>query len=89
MAAMPRARASAGAENEHGRAVDRQRPGVGGLGAGDDADERRLARAVLADEGVHLAGGQLERQSRQRPDAGKGLLELRRDEQRHSGQIKR
>src|SRR5207237_1400695 len=39
-----------------GLAVDFQGAGVGGDGAGDDLDERGLAGAVLADQGVDLAG---------------------------------
>ena len=41
------------------------RPGVGAVGAGDDLDQRALARAVLADERVHLARPQLERHVRE------------------------
>ena len=37
------------------RAPDRQRPGVRPEGTGDDPDQRRLAGAVLAEQGVHLA----------------------------------
>src|SRR5262249_29422155 len=41
-------------------AVDEDLAGVGRDGAGDDLAQRRLARAVLADERVDLAGGELE-----------------------------
>ena len=36
--------------------LDPDRSLVGNMGAGDHLDERRLARAVFADQGVHLAG---------------------------------
>ena len=38
------------------RAVDRMRPAVGSVDAGDDIDERGLAGAVRADQGVDRAG---------------------------------
>ena len=50
----------------HRVARDRQRPGVGRFRAGDDLDQRRLARAVLADQRVDLAGGEREGHVRQR-----------------------
>ena len=42
-------------------AVELDLPGVRGVDAAEDLDQRRLAAAVLADERVHLAGPQLER----------------------------
>ena len=48
-------------------------PRIGRDGAGDDLDEGRLARAVLADQRVHLAGAQVERDALQRADAGERL----------------
>src|SRR5581483_12307157 len=35
-------------------AVEEDRPGVGADDAGEDADQGRLARSVLAEQGVHL-----------------------------------
>ena len=42
-------------------AVDEQLPGVGRVHAGEDLHERRLARAVLADQSVRLAGVEVDR----------------------------
>ena len=53
----------------------RQRAAVGLFRAGDDLDERGFARAVLADDRVHLAGPQIERDAFERTDAGEGLLD--------------
>ncbi|AMB59527.1 hypothetical protein AWU67_12385 [Microterricola viridarii] len=44
-------------------------PGVGAIHAADELDQRRLARSVLADEGVHLAGANLESCLAQNRDA--------------------
>ena len=62
------------------RPVDRDRPrleqdlaGVGRVDAGDALDERRLARAVVADEGHHLAGAHLEVDVGQRLDGAEAL----------------
>ena len=52
---------------------DGQRAGVGALGTRDDLDQGGLARAVLADERVHLAGREIERYAAQRVDAGERL----------------
>ena len=46
---------------------------VGGVGAGDDLDERRLAGAVFAEERVDLAGAEVEGDVVQHADAGEGL----------------
>ena len=42
-------------------AVEHDRPAVGLVDAGQDLDQRALARAVLADQGVDLAGDEVER----------------------------
>ena len=47
-------------------AGDRHRAGVGAQHAGEDLDERRLAGAVGAEQGVHLAGGDDEVDAAQR-----------------------
>ena len=57
MSAMPWRIASRGERKRHGLAVAEDLAGVGRDRAGDDLAERRLARAVLADERVDLAGG--------------------------------
>ncbi len=54
--------------------AQKQLSGVGLHGAGHDLHERRLARAVLADERVDLAAAKLEGGGAQRVDAGVGLL---------------
>ena len=50
--------------------------GVGLVVAGEDLDQRRLAGAVLADEGVDLAGGDVERNVVEGDLPGKGLREV-------------
>ena len=49
---------------------------VGFVVAGEDLDDRRLARAVLADEGVDLAGGDLQVDVVQRPLPGERLRQV-------------
>ena len=63
-----------------GRAVQRdlpaghvERPAVRLVHPGEDLDERRLARAVLADQRVHLAGAQLDRAVDQGADRAERL----------------
>jgi hypothetical protein len=46
--------------------VHLQRPGIRLVHAGQDLHQRRLARAVLADQGVRLPGVQLDRPVGQR-----------------------
>ena len=58
-------------------------PGVGFDGPGDDLDQRALARAVLAEQRVHLAGPQVKAHPAQGADAGVGLLDLTELEQRN------
>ena len=48
-------------------------PESGGIDAGDRLDERRLAGAVVADQGDHLAGVDLEVDARERPDGAEAL----------------
>ena len=50
-------------------AIDAQRSPIRGHGAGHDLRERRLARAVLADQGVNLARMELELRRRATPDS--------------------
>ena len=48
---------------------------VGGIDAGQQVDQRRLARAVLAEQHVPLAARDVERNVAQRDDAGKALAD--------------
>lgn len=57
----------------HGRAVVLEDPGVVGVDARHDLEESRLARAVLADEGVNLPGAQVEGDPLEGLDSGEGL----------------
>ena len=69
-----RARArAAGRARRRARPPTSTRAGVGAVGAGDDLDQRALARAVLADERVDLARHELERHAAQRADAAEGF----------------
>ena len=47
--------------------------GIGRMEAGQNLDERRLAGAVLAEQAMHLAGRDAERDPRQRTRAAEGL----------------
>ena len=51
------------------------------VGAGDDLDQRRLPRAVLADQGMDLAGLQVEGDAPQRLDPGERLADARQPEE--------
>ncbi len=62
-------------------AEDFERALVGGVGAGDDLDERRFAGAVLADESVDLPGAEVERDTAEGLDAGEGLVDVGQLEQ--------
>jgi hypothetical protein len=59
--------------DRHRRAVDGDRPGIRMLEAGEDADQRRLAGTVGADEAVDLAGTDVEADAVQRADAAEGF----------------
>jgi len=52
------------------------RPPIGGQGAGNEADQRGLARAVRADERVDLAGAHLEARAVDRDYAAEALTEV-------------
>jgi len=54
-------------------AANGQQAAVGLVHAAEDLDQRRLAGTVLADERVHLAGVQLQRDVVESADAGEGL----------------
>ena len=66
----------------HGLAVQLERPLVRAVEARDDVRERALARAVLAEQRVHLAGVDLEIDAGVRDDAGEALRDA---PQRHRG----
>src|SRR5690606_33899529 len=65
-----------------GRAVELDGAGVGGLHPGEDLHERRLARAVLPDEGVDLAGTYLEVDAGEHLDPEEGLGDAAHPEER-------
>ena len=64
------------------RPVDQNRTSVGLIDAGHDLDQRRFARAVLAEQRVDLARADVERNARERAHAGKRFLDLAHLEQR-------
>ena len=73
-----------GRRNIDGHAVDADFAGVLRIDSGEDLHQGRLAGAVLPDEGVDLAGKELETGLPQRLHAGKSLVEIGdRDERRH------
>ena len=51
--------------------------------AGQDLHQRRFARAVLTDDGMHLAGTQVERNAAQDLDRSKALGQSGRRQNRH------
>ena len=57
------------------------------MGAGDHLDQRRLARAVFADQGVDFAGPQVERDPLQGLHAGKRLADPGQLEQRRQDPV--
>jgi hypothetical protein len=65
-----------------GPAVQPELPGVGGIDAGQQLHQRRLAGAVLTDQGQHLAAAQLQAHVRQRPDPREALAHPLGREQR-------
>ena len=68
---MPSARNRAGRERQRHRLAmhDQLAPGSGSWKPGEDLDQRRLARAVLAEQAVHLAAAR--RAGRRRPAPGR------------------
>ena len=60
MVTMPAAIASCGLAKVAAPAVDQDNAAVGTMHAAKDANERRLAGAVLADDGVDFADGDVE-----------------------------
>ena len=81
---MPPSTASRGVTAASSRLADADGAAVGGVHAGDDLDQRRLAGAVLAEERVHLAGEDVEVDVLEHADAGEGLRDAgERDEGGH------
>ncbi len=64
------------------RAGEADRAGVAAIDASEDLDERRLARAVLADQRVNLAGRDLKRRAVQGRHAPERLVETGHRQQR-------
>jgi hypothetical protein len=67
------------------RAGEANLAGVGSVHAHQDANERRLPRAVLARQGVHLAGVDVEVDAAQRVCPGEALVKAARGEERDGG----
>ncbi len=82
---MPRARASRGEWNSHRLAVDQQLSVVGPVGAREDLDEARLARAVVAEHAGDLARVDIGRDVPERDDVAVVLGEVARLEQVAAG----
>ena len=78
---MPSARASRGEWNSHRLAVDEQLALVGLMRAGEDLDEARLARAVVAEDARDLAGVDVRRDVVERHDVAVVLAEAARFQQ--------
>ena len=72
MVSMPSALASRGRSDRHRRAGDPDLAGIGGVDAGQDLDQGRLAGAVVAEEAEDLAGLQVEADILHRMDAAEG-----------------
>ena len=66
-------RASSGSARSRGRPAMVDGARVRRVGAGDDLDQRGLARAVFADQRVHLARAQVEGHAAQRTDGAERL----------------
>ena len=79
----------AGRAKLHGAAGEREPALVGKVDAREDLHEGRLAGAVLADEGVHLAGSQREVDARQCTHAAETLRDTAELKQRRPGRGRR
>ena len=73
MVTMPAAWAACGLAKLTRLAGECDGPGIGRLRAGQDLQKRRLAGAILAEEGVDLGGAHFEVDGLERAHAGKGL----------------
>ena len=83
--AMPRSRRFARDRGCRCSPFEHHRAGVRLDHAGGDVHQRRLAGAVLAEQGVHLAGQNLERDVLQRGDAGEALGDAGHGQRRDDG----
>ena len=79
---MPRFARSLRIEIRDRLTLDLDRARVGNVSAGDHLDQRRLARAVFADQSVNLTLAQVERNALERFDTGECLADLGELEQR-------
>src|ERR1700736_6628258 len=70
---------------------DLQPPGIEAVIAADDLADGRLAGAVLADDGVHLAGAEIEIDGVEHPRRAEALLDLVEadDDLRHEWRLSR
>ena len=80
--------AALGSAATNGCAAEQDAAFVGAERAGEDLDEGALAGAVLADEGVDLAGGGVELGARQRGDAAEALRNRRCLDQVHARTVR-
>ena len=71
-----------GTRDRHGLPLEAETALVGRMDAGDHLDQRRLAGAVVADEGDDLAGTNLEVDVLQRLDRAEALADALQREQR-------
>src|SRR5204862_1369509 len=69
--------------------VDQDRPRVGPEQAGEDADQGRLAGAVLAEEAMHLAAAERDVDVVVGEDAGKRLRDPPQLDDRRPGVVRR
>ncbi len=63
------------------------RAAIGMLEAGEDADQRRLAGAVGADQAVDLAGGDVEADAGERADAAEGFPDVVRGDEGRASRV--
>jgi autonomous glycyl radical cofactor GrcA len=71
-----------GRREDDGLSEELDRPRVGAVGAREDLEQRRLARAVFAEQRVNLGGTHFEMDVLERLHAGKTLADARHPEDR-------
>ena len=71
--------------DRHGLAVDQDLAGIGRVGAGERADQRRLAGAVAADEADDLAGVEVDGDAVDGVDAAERDEDVAHLDERHAG----
>ncbi len=79
----------AGAVEDDGLAVEQHLTGVRPVHSGEGLDQRRLARAVLTGEGVHLAGQQLQGDVPQGAYGAEGLRDALQCQHRGRSRVRR